>query len=128
MFSTKSLFNDLITSDLTVSFHNNMKSITLKILDENCCKVSRKKCKVAKTKTEETKKCTEKSSKLCDNKNSKKKLTLNCAQWEAIIRRKASEQKKKRARKWKKAKKVKKKGTIKSITLVIQLISSLILF
>ena len=119
MFSTKSLFND-ITSDLTVSFHNNMKSITLKILDENCCKVSRKKCKVAKTKTEETKKCTEKSSKLCDNKNSKKKLTLNCAQWEAIIRRKASEQKKKRARKWKKAKEVKKKGTIKSVTLVIQ--------
>ena len=69
-----------------------MNSYTLKIIDENCCKISIKSCKVAKTKTEETKKCKEKSRKLCEFKKSEKQGKYSCANWEAFIRKKLLKQ------------------------------------
>ena len=100
---------------MEVSFNNNnnLNSFTLKIINENCCKVSIKKCQVAKTKAEETKKCKEKSRKLCEFKKSEKRGKYSCANWEAFIRRKLIEQKRQRANIYKKQKEANKKGITK---------------
>ena len=89
-----------------------MNSISLKIIDANCCKIRIKKCKVAKTQTEETKKCNEKSKKRCNFKKTEKRGKASCVQWEAFIRGKLIEQKRQRSNNCKKEKQAKKKGTI----------------